>query len=374
MCISSESRQAQNCNYAHLAWPIVDTVSWDSLGKFTVGLSIIAVLVGAMAALSPVFAKASALGTEVLLGVVVAIAGVAAIVLAVAGLAELLNWMIQNADTLTRGLDLLTEVGAGIGRFVGAMAGGLATGALEAIAYSIVAFVKAFDGVSFDSLDGLAKLADAVLVITATSVLDGFNTLKNLVSGKSTLERFAEQINGFVIALQTISPETASGASATLVAMKPMAENLKLFAEAATGIPNSGGFVGDFMGENDIDTFGTMLADFVQAFADVSVEQATHMTDVLAAMKPMAENLKLFASAAQKIPNSGGFLGEFMGENDINTFGVMLVQFVNAFSGVTTEQATHSAEVLAAMKSMAANLKLFAKAAQEIPNAGGFLS
>ena len=38
------------------------------------------------------------------------------------------------------------------------------------------------------------------------------------------------------------------------------------------------------------------------------------MTDVLAAMKPMADNLKLFAAAAQKIPNSGGFLGEFMGE------------------------------------------------------------
>ena len=88
-----------------------------------------------MAALSSVFAAAGALGAGVLLGVVIAIAGVAAIVLAVVGLAELLNWMIQDADALTRGLDLLTEVGAGIGRFVGAMVGGLAGGVLEGNRY-----------------------------------------------------------------------------------------------------------------------------------------------------------------------------------------------------------------------------------------------
>lgn len=353
-----------------LILPIVDTVSWDSLGKFTVGLSIIAVLVGAMAALSPVFAAAGALGAGVLLGVVVAIAGVAAIVLAVVGLAELLNWMIQDADALTRGLDLLTEVGAGISRFVGAMAGGLAGGVLEGIGISLAAFVQSLSGFSPDSLEGIKALAEAILIITGAAIVDG---IASFITGKSSMEVFGEQLTTLVAAINAISPDDASGASATLAAMKPMAENLKLFAEAATGIPNSGGFVGSFMGENDIDTFGTMLASFVRAFANVSVEQATHMTDVLAAMKPMAENLKLFASAAQKIPNSGGFLGEFMGENDINTFGVMLVQFVNAFSGVTTEQATHSTEVLAAMKPMAANLKLFAEAAQEIPNAGGFL-
>ena len=121
-----------------------------------------------------------------------------------------------------------------------------------------------------------------------------------------------------------------------------MAANLKLFAEAAKGIPNSGGFIGDFMGENDIDVFGMMLAKFVNAFITISIDQTTHMTDVLEAMKPMASNLKLFASVAQKIPNSGGFIGDFMGENDIDVFGVMLAQFVNAFTSVSVDQApTH---------------------------------
>ena len=90
--------------------------------------------------------------------------------------------------------------------------------------------------------------------------------------------------------------------------------------EAAKEIPNSGGFLGVFMGENNIDTFGIMLVGFVAAFKNITPEQATHTTNVLAAMKPMAENLKLFAEAAKEIPNSGGFLGDFMGENNIDDF------------------------------------------------------
>ena len=155
--------------------------------------------------------------------------------------------------------------------------------------------------------------------------------------------------------------------------MKPMAENLKLFAEAAQSIPNTGGFIGAFMGNNDINTFGTMLVDFVNAFASVSPDQATHMTNVLSAMKPMAENLKLFANTAQSIPNTGGFIGDFMGNNDINTFGTMLVDFVNAFASVSPDQAQHSTDILAIMKPMATNLKKFAETAQNIPNSGGFV-
>ena len=83
-------------------------------------------------------------------------------------------------------------------------------------------------------------------------------------------------------------------------------ENLKYFADAAKDIPNSGGFLGEFMGDNDINTFGTMLVDFIKAFIGVTPDRATRSSNVLAAMKPMAENLKEFAAAAEKIPSTGG--------------------------------------------------------------------
>ena len=181
--------------------------------------------------------------------------------------------MIQDADALTRGLDLLTAVGAGIGRFVGAMVGGLAGGVLEGIGISLAAFVESLSGFSPWSLSkGLRRLLKQYLSLLEL-ILDG---IASFITGKSSMEVFGGQIAQLVAALKEIDPADAAGASATLAAMKPMAENLKLFAEAAKGIPNSGGgFVGAFMGENDIDTFGAMLVSFVQAFANVTPAQAT---------------------------------------------------------------------------------------------------
>ena len=353
-----------------LLLPVVDSISWDSLEKFGVGLSAISVLLAAMALLARSFAAAGTLAGPMILGVLSSIAGVTSVVMATVALAELLNVLIQNTEALTRGIDLLVLVGAGIGRFVGAVAGGLIGGTLEAIGVSMATFAQSMSGFSPDSLQGVKALSEAILIITGEEIVAG---IISFITGKSSMEIFGEQLSELVTAINQISPIGATSASNTLAAMKPMAENLKLFAAAAQDIPNSGGFVSAFVGDNDIDTFGVMLANFVRAFAAITPEQASHMSDVLAAMRPMAENLKLFATAAQKIPNSGGFIGAFMGENNIDSFGVMLVQFVNAFSGVSTEQAVHSSEILSAMKPMAENLKQFATAAQAIPNAGGFI-
>ena len=133
-------------------------------------------------------------------------------------------------------------------------------------------------------MKALKNLAEAVLIITGASILDGISRFFNL--GKSSMEVFGDQLAGLVTALDVISPENAMRASNVLAAMKPMAENLGDFATNAQDIPNSGGFIGDFMGNNDIDTFGTMLADFVTAFNAVTPKQAQIASNVLAAMEP----------------------------------------------------------------------------------------
>lgn len=351
--------------------PIVENVSWESLGKFALGLGTVTALFVAMSLLGTPLAALGVFAGPVLTGALVAIAGVTGIVLATVGLAELLNALISDKDALINGIDLLVQVGAGIGRFIGGAIGGLVGGTLEGAGYALANFVSSMQGFDPSTVESVKNLAEAVLIITGASILDGISRFFNL--GKSSMEVFGDQLAGLVTALDVISPENATHASEVLAAMKPMAENLGAFATVAQDIPNSGGFIGEFMGNNDIDTFGQMLGDFVMVFSTIKVEDATHMTAVLAAMEPMATNLKSFANVAQKIPNSGGFIGEFMGENDIDTFGTMLVGFVTAFNAVTPEQAQIASDVLEAMSPMAGNLKEFAAAAQEIPAAGGFI-
>ena len=261
----------------------VKNVEWKDLAKFIVGLTVVGVLVGAMAALGPQLGILGAGIGPALLGVIAAMVGIGLIVGATVVLAYALAKLVEVTNSgalLTAGLALLVEVGSGLGRFIGAFLAGTVTGGLESVAHSIVAFITAFDGVSFDALDGFGKLAAAILIITATSVLEGVNSLKNLISGQSTMERFASQISDFVLAIQEVSPADAAKASIVMRALRPMVDALGEVATAAKDIPNSGGFLGAFMGDNDINTFGTMLVDFIKAFDDVTPTRATRSSDV----------------------------------------------------------------------------------------------
>src|SRR5699024_10873505 len=133
-------------------------------------------------------------------------------------------------------------------------------------------------------------------------------------------------------------------------AMTPMADNLKKFASAANSIPNSGGFIGDFMGSNDIDSFGKMLASFVTIFAvSVTENMAKKAAATLASAAPMAENLKQFAIAASNIPSSGGFLSAFFGTVDLSTFSSQIHGLIDTFSSVEQSKVILAASALKTM-------------------------
>ena len=154
-----------------------------------------------------------------------------------------------------------------------------------------------------------------------------------------------------------------------------MTNSLKKLAEASGSIPNTGGLLGGLLGNNDIDVFGNKLQNFIMGFKVIGVSNAQHASDVLGAMTPMASNLKSFAKAADKIPNGGGFLSAFMGGNDINTFGIMLVDFVGIFKGLDpTADVGKASASMKAMEPMMSNLKSFAEMADTIPESGGLVT
>jgi tape measure domain-containing protein len=356
-----------------LSLPGIKDIQMEDFAMFLLAVAGVSAIIGGIAVLGKAFEVVGQGGLAVIKGVGVAIVAMIAVVAATALLAEALNLLIVDEAGLIRGIDLLVEIGAGIGRFVGSIVGGVGGGVLEAIGISVANFAETMNGVTFSpgALEAITSLASAVVLITGASLIQGLNSFFNL--GTGAIDTFGTQIAGLVSAVKQISVKDAGEATNILAAMKPMAESLTLFADIAKDIPNSGGWLGGIVGDNDIDTFGTKLALFVSVFSYITASEAVHMTEVLAAMKPMAENLKLFATTAQGIPNSGGFVEEFMGENDIDKFGKKLVKFVGVFNLITVAQAVYMTEVLAAMKPMAENLKLFADVSKDIPNSGGWV-
>ena len=138
--------------------------------------------------------------------------------------------------------------------------------------------------------------------------------------------------------------------------------------EMATTIPNSGGVVGFFAGENDMDAFGEQLVPFGEAMMLFS--QAVKGLDANVIVESATAG-KALIELANTVPNSGGVVGFFTGENDMDTFGEKLVPFgramksySDAIAGIDVEAVTNSATAGKAVVELANTL----------PNTGGLVS
>ena len=343
--------------------------TWGELAKFAAGLTVIGVLLAGVSLLAIPLSIVGGMSLSVIAGAAAAIAVLGLVVGGFVLLSDLMSGL--DGEKLAKGMDTLVSVGEGIGRFVGSVLGGIAMETLTGIGEGLSSFAKSFSGIPADSFDGIKALAEAMLALTGAAVVDGLSRFITL--GKSPAEVFGKQLKALVDAFKDISPEDAKRSSDVLAALAPMAGNLTDLAIAAKEIPNSGGLSGLLSGNNDIDSFGTDLVGLVSVFTKTTPSLAQHASDVLTAMVPMITNLGKFATAAQNIPNSGGFLGVFLGNNDIDTFGTMLTNFVHIFDAVEEVTVNKAAGALAAMEPMAGGLRKFADAASDIPNSGGFM-
>lgn len=212
-------------------------------------------------------------------------------------------------------------------------------------------------------IESAKSLAEMVLIFSAASFIDGIGRLLPL--GKSSMGDFGRKLVPFGDSMAKFA-EKVKGVDGDQV--KGVAEACKVLAETADAIPNSGGLVAAFTGENDINVFGNQIntfGTFIQAFAekvkDVKGKQ----------VQGAADALLILTDAANQIPNSGGLVGAFAGENDMDTFGKQMSTFgtfVQAFAekvkDVKGDQVQGAADALL----------ILVQAAKEIPNSGGVAS
>ena len=103
----------------------------------------------------------------------------------------------------------------------------------------------------------------------------------------------------------------------------------KALVELANTIPNTGGVVSWFTGDNDLILFGEQLVPFGQAMKNYSLSVAGLDADAVANSTIAA---KALMELANNLPNSGGIVSWFTGDNDIASFGEQLVEFGKSFA------------------------------------------
>ena len=261
------------------------------------------------------------------------IAIVAAIMAALGGLNQIpgFNWLMGE------GIKVLGQIGEGIGTFVGSIIGA----GLEAMSEGIAAsgtnlsnfmtnlgpFIEGAKNIDASVLGGIAALTGAIVLLTAASFIEGITSLFTLGVGSLTrlggdLAAFGPQVKAFADSVSGINVDAVNASAAAI--------------SAITGViaaMNSDGLIGKvfdfFTGTNDLADFAAGLGDFGSAlmtYGESVVGIDKYIDDIEASATAATKIIEI----AELVPNSGGWLGDIVGNNDLDDFGATISPFGEA--------------------------------------------
>ena len=337
----------------------------ESLLKAIVGVGLLA---GLMTALSSVAALVPSAMTGVL-GIGVIVAELTLVLAAIGALAQIpgLQWLVNE------GGNLLQAVGTAIGKFVGGLIGGVAEGMTSTLPQvgtnlsnfmkNLTPFIEGARSLSPDLLSGVKTLTGIIVTLTAANVIDSIGTF---LSGESGLDKFARQIVPFGKAMAEFSSTVTGKIDAGAITASANAG--KAIAEMADTIPNTGGLVSLFTGDNDLTDFTKKLVPFGRAMVAFSSVVSGNID--AGAITAAANAGKTISEMSSTLPNHGGVAGFFAGDNDLSTFYDNLEPFGEAMAGFSQ---TVSGNIDKGAVTAAANAgKAIAEMYKVLPNSGGW--
>ena len=224
-----------------------------------------------------------------------------------------------------------------------------------------------------EAMSGIKALAEAIMIITAADVIDGLASAFGLTSGNS-VEDFGSQLGKLGSGLNSFATNLGKFDEDTTKTVSCGAEAIKKLAEAADTIPNSGGFLSRFTGDNDIGTFATQFPIVGTGLAGFAANIGTFTDSQANTVSCAADAIKKLAEAADEIPNSGGWAGKIAGENDLGNFADDFPKVGTGLAGFASNIGTFTDTQISTVECGAKAIKLLAEAADEIPNEGGYLA
>ena len=241
---------------------------------------------------------------------------------------------------------------------------------LAAFAPYIVTFANTMSGCDTNAILTAADAASA-LALFASNIPNQGGLLGKLL-GENSLEVWGPQLAPFAENLVAFSNTIADNGGVDVDAIKNACEAGTAIAEMASNLPNQGGVVGWFTGENSMEVIAPQLAGFAQGLVDFSNKVSGENTIDLEKVKTACDAGKAIAEMASNLPNQGGVASWFAGENSmeviapqLSNFGKHLYRFATYASYITdVDKALKAVKLGTAIADMAANL----------PNQGGIAS
>lgn len=367
-----------------------------ALGYMTLAVAGLAVIMGLLAAFDVQPSISSAIALSTLLIAMAAVTAILsaigptatlamqgalaldAVIVIIGGLVVGIGWLMKNIEgmesSLDKGLEVLVKLGYGLGKAVGSLVSGFADGVLSGLPQiglylsqfmiNATPFILGTNMINTKAMEGVKTLAESILILTAAEVIQGLTSGLTLFTSLpkigSDLSAFMINAMPFIMGANLINTTAMEG-------VKTLAESIIIL----TGAEVLQGLSSLLTGGSTLSDFGTQLASlgpslntFATSVKDIDGESVT----------TAANAIKSLAQAANEIPDEGGWLAKIVGDNNMGAWGSQLGELGSNIATFAKNLGTFNQDTVTTVECACSAISTLAKAGNEIPNEGGWLS
>jgi predicted small secreted protein len=212
------------------------------------------------------------------------------------------------------------------------------------------------------------NMAETVLILTAADMVQGLSRFLGL-SDKDPFTKLSTQLEAFGDGMIKFYDKVKG--IENVDKFKTAAEGAKYLVEVAKSIPNEGGLLSKFTGDNTLEGFGKGIKSFGQAMIDFAKSIAELDDDKIDKIRKSAKAGEAFTKMANTIPNDGGLFSIFAGDNTLKGFAKGMQEYGKALAAYGAEVVKiDDSQVDAITYSVKAGTAII-KMSKQIENEGG---
>jgi hypothetical protein len=178
-------------------------------------------------------------------------------------------------------------------------------------------FIDELSNVDPNVMTGAKTLAEAIEILVKDNLLD---TLTGWLNGDNDLANFGSKLGGLGTGLKEFVANIGTFSDEEVTTVDAASQAIKALAEAADEIPNTGGIIAAIVGDSDIGDFSGKFPEVGKGLKGFVDNIGTFSDDQVKTVEAGCNALMAIAKAAKEIPNTGGLVAAFVGDNDIGDF------------------------------------------------------
>lgn len=336
---------------------LANSASWENL--LSIGATISAVLLSMVAAMAVCTIIGNFVGPAVA-GILLLDAFIANFVLVLVALGKIFESPEAQA-LLSGGLDILVQLGQGIGDFIGSIVNGVLTkiasgmpqiaSDLSLFMDNLQGFISGSNSLNSDAIQNVLMLSEIIKTLSNAEIVNGIASLFNL-----SLADLGTELSEFMVALMPFIVGSLFINKDSMLACSYLGDMIGSLtkAELISGISNMLGI------GNNLTDFANQLTDFAPAIVDFA-SQVNRIDPE--SVKGAAAATEIIATSAEKLPGRDGLMQKIFGRkslsdfaNQLKNFGPAIVDFANTVKGLDPSSVEGAAAAADIMSEVANNL------------------